>query len=71
MGYKKKVNNYDLTPGEILTWLNGRAVGSIIVTDGILWTQREAINEGLTIEDAVLRFVTRNNIDVRKEIAGE
>ena len=59
---------------KILAWLNGRAVGEIIVTHKgckcVLWSQREAIESGLTIEDAVARFIRSHGIDFESEVEG-
>jgi len=57
---------------EILAWLNGRLVDSLTVThhgqQHVVWSLREALEDGLTVEDAVLRFVKRHKIDLGTEI---
>lgn len=59
---------------KIITWLNGRLASSLVVMHNgkrrTIWTQKEAQESGLTIEDAVARFADRNNIDLDRE-AGE
>jgi hypothetical protein len=56
-----------LTPEDMLTWLNGRA-GAISVSHNgsieTLWAPGDATS----IEDMILAFVERHNIDVEKEI---
>ena len=52
----------------MLTWLNGRIVGGIMIghngSTEVLW----AVTDGTSIEDMLQAFVKRKKINVRAEI---
>lgn len=54
---------------DMLTWLNGRALLIVVMHDGkpeILWCAEDATS----IEDMILNFCRKHNIDMAKEIEG-
>lgn len=65
------MKNENLTSQDAMTWLNGRVTSPIAVRhkgeNHVLWTVERARSEGLTIEDAIVEFCNRNNINIEKE----
>jgi hypothetical protein len=65
------VKNENLTSQDALAWLNGRVTSPIIVThrgeSHVLWTNEQAVTEGLTIEDAIVKFFNQHNIYIDME----
>ena len=57
----------DPTSADLLTWLNGRAIEIRVVHKSfptLIWHPQD----GITIEDSILIFADRNQIDIKKEI---
>lgn len=67
-GRKPRIND---TTCSIMTWLNGRAVGPIVILHAgmahTVWTIEDG-RAGTTIEDAIDRFVRTRGIDWQREI---
>jgi hypothetical protein len=69
--YFDPVRDCSFDARDILAWLNGRVLGTIVIATNrgpkVLWNVDDARDDGLTIEKAVEHFCNKNNIDIRAE----
>lgn len=65
------IKSNSVESADLLAWLNARVIGTIVVMGPkgpeVLWNVDDARNEGLTIEDAVLDFADKHDLDIRLE----